>query len=182
MFIMSEIILNYVRLSIFKYSLEINIKCYDILIDGINELVCELSNDSNTIYEELLSDNTTDCYVFEIFKNKNKWEKVKCLFLLLLEDSKQYIRLIIKKDNNNDIETSLSNEQLSIISSIKKKIILIVDDSITAIKMLFQKIVNLFIKSTHKSSIVINEDWSNVKLTNVELGDYYLLFCCNGQI
>ena len=23
---------------------------------------------------------------------------------------------------------------------------------------------------------------SNVKLTNVELGDYYFLFCCNGQI
>lgn len=180
MIILSEIILNYARLSISKYGSEINIKCHEVLIENTNELVIDLSD--NITNEELQFDDITDFYTFEIFKNKNKWGKMDCLFLSYIQDSKHYIRLVIKKDNNSYIESSLNNEQLSIISSINKKIILIIDDSLTAIKMIFQKIINLFIKPSRRFSIIVNEEWSNVKFTGVELDDYHFLFCSNGQL
>lgn len=181
MIILCNLIMSYIRISIANDGYEINIKCHEVKINGNLELVCDISDNINITCDKLImvSGDIMDHYISDMIKNKNKWIELGCSFS---DDEQSIFRIIIRKDNTITSETSLSANQLHSLSLITKKIILIVDDSIMNIKIMYQKICNFLIKVKTRSSLIINGEWDLIKVVNIELENYHFVFCCNGQL
>lgn len=187
--LLCDIISKFVKFSITNGGSNITIKCYEIENDGTSYLICDLSDNKNVVYNilEFQQSKVLDFYSNELIKLRNKWKLMGCGFDNITitdnDTNRSLIRLTILKDENIDNNiTSLSINQLKLISSINKKVILIVDDSFLSIKIMVQKILYLLIGVEKSISFSMSGEWSKIQFNSLELDDYYFIFCHNGRI